>query len=291
MEHLRLAAAQLNTVVGDLPGNVDRVLAALAQAETAGADLCIVPELAITGYPPEDLLLKPGFVSDNLAALEKVAAATGRCAVVVGYVGRSADGRGLANAAAVCAGGAVVGTYRKHFLPNYGVFDEQRWFIPSTAAPTLFEIGGAWVGLSICEDVWFPDGPVTRQGRDGADVVVNLNASPYNRGRRAERLAMLRERVAEAGCPIAYVNQVGGQDELVFDGDSLIVSADGTLLASGAQFATDLVVVDLPLDPARRAARRGTLPRLSVTPSTSGSVRARPPFGPSRRCPARRPAC
>src|SRR5580658_8934244 len=135
MEHLRLAAAQLNTVVGDLPGNVDRVLSALSQAEAAGADVCVVPELAITGYPPEDLLLKPGFVADNLAALEKVAAATGRCAVVVGYVGSSNDGSGLVNAAAVCAGGQVIGTYHKHLLPNYGVFDEQRWFIPSRAAP------------------------------------------------------------------------------------------------------------------------------------------------------------
>jgi NAD+ synthase (glutamine-hydrolysing) len=265
MEHLRLAAAQLNTVVGDLPGNVDRVLGALSQAEAAGADLCIVPELALTGYPPEDLLLKPGFVADNLTALEKVAAATGRCAVVVGYVGHSADGRGLANAAALCAGGRVVGTYHKQFLPNYGVFDEQRWFTPSSAPPTLFEVSGAWVGLSICEDVWFTGGPVARQGRDGADVVVNINASPYHRGRHRERLDMLYSRVTEAGCAIAYVNQVGGQDELVFDGDSLIIGADGTLLASGAQFATDLVVVDLALDPARRATRPGSLHRVVAT--------------------------
>src|SRR5580704_7670967 len=184
MSQLRLAAAQLNTVVGDLSGNVDRILGALSAAEHAGADICVVPELAIPGYPPEDLLLKPGFVADNLTALEKVAAATDRCAAVLGYVAPSADGPGLANAAAVCAGGRVVGTYRKQFLPNYGVFDEQRWFIPGRGAPTLFEIAGAWVGVSICEDVWFPDGPVARQGRAGADVVVNLNASPYNRGRR-----------------------------------------------------------------------------------------------------------
>jgi len=276
MEHLRVAAAQLNTAVGDLPGNVDRVLGALARAEAAGADICIVPELAITGYPPEDLLLKPGFVADNLTALEKVAAATGRCAVVVGYVGPSDDGQGLANAAAVCAGGRVVGTYHKHLLPNYGVFDEQRWFVPSQEPPALFEVVGAWVGVSICEDVWFANGPVALLGRDGADLVVNINASPYNRGRHAERLAMLRARVAEAGCAIAYVNQVGGQDELVFDGDSLMVGADGTLLAAGAQFETDLLVVDFPLDPARRTARRGALARvvLSEAPATE----ARPPL-------------
>jgi NAD+ synthase (glutamine-hydrolysing) len=284
MEHLRLAAAQLNTVVGDLPGNVDRVLGALAQAEAAGADLCIVPELALTGYPPEDLLLKPSFVADNLTALEKVAAATGRCAVVVGYVDHSAEGDGLANAAALCAGGRVVGSYAKTFLPNYGVFDEQRWFIPSTAAPCLFEVAGAWVGLSICEDVWFDGGPVAREGRDGADVVVNINASPYNRGRHRERLEMLQRRVDEAGCAIAYVNQVGGQDELVFDGDSLIIGADGTLLAAGAQFATDLIVVDLALDPTRRANRLGALRRVVATepgPSTRAPLplaAVRPPL-------------
>ena len=265
MPHLRLAAAQLNTVVGDLSGNVDRVLGALAAAEAAGADICVVPELAIPGYPPEDLLLKPGFVADNVAALEKVAAATGQCAVVVGFVGAAPGGIGLANAAAVCAGGRVPGVYRKRFLPNYGVFDEQRWFVPSDEPPPLFGVAGAWVGVSICEDVWFDDGPVAHAGRAGADVVVNLNASPYNRGRRAERLAMLRGRVAEAGCAIAYVNQVGGQDELVFDGDSLIVAADGSLLASGAQFDDDLVVVDLPVGPHRPHAVTELLPRIVVT--------------------------
>jgi NAD+ synthase (glutamine-hydrolysing) len=267
MPHLRLAAAQLNTVVGDLSGNVDRILAALSAAERAGADICVVPELAIPGYPPEDLLLKPGFVADNVAALEKVAAATGQCAIVVGYVGATPAGDGLSNAAAICAGGRVVGVYRKRFLPNYGVFDEQRWFFPSHEPPTLYNVAGAWVGVSICEDVWFPRGPVAEQGRAGADVVVNLNASPYNRGRRAERQAMLAERVAEAGCAIAYVNQVGGQDELVFDGDSLIMAADGTLLATGAQFATDLVVVDIPFSAPGRPNDGGGLQRVVATES------------------------
>jgi len=191
MSYLRLAAAQLNTVVGDLSGNVERILDALAAAEAAGADICVVPELAIPGYPPEDLLLKPTFVADNVVALEKVAAATGQCAIVVGYVGATPDGQGLSNAAALCAGGRVVGIYRKRFLPNYGVFDEQRWFVSSNETPTLYGVAGAWVGISVCEDVWFPDGPVAHQGRAGADVVVNLNASPYNSGRRRERLAML----------------------------------------------------------------------------------------------------
>ena len=221
MPHLRLAAAQLNTVVGDLSGNVERMLAALAAAEAAGADICVVPELAIPGYPPEDLLLKPGFVADNVAALEKVAAATGQCAVVVGFVGAAPGGAGLANAAAVCAGGRVVGVYRKRFLPNYGVFDEQRWFVPSDEPPPLFGVAGAWVGVSICEDVWFADGPGGARGpgrrrRGGQPQRVALQPGPA--GRAARHAA---GRVAEAGCAIAYVNQVGGQDELVFDGDSL----------------------------------------------------------------------
>ncbi|MBV8462675.1 MAG: NAD+ synthase, partial [Acidimicrobiales bacterium] len=218
-------------------------------------------------------------------ALEKVAAATRQCAVVVGFVGAAPGGGGLANAAAVCAGGRVAGVYRKHFLPNYGVFDEQRWFLPSDEPPPLFGVAGAWVGVSICEDVWFDDGPVAHAGRAGADVVVNLNASPYNRGRRTERLAMLSRRVAEAGCPIAYVNQVGGQDELVFDGDSLVVGADGTLVASGAQFAEDLVVVDLPIGRHQPHAVTELLPRTVVTeprpagrpPLAAGSPR--PPLG------------
>ncbi len=265
MPSLRLAAAQLNTVVGDLSGNAERVLAALAAAESAEADICVMPELAIPGYPPEDLLLKPGFVADNVAALEKVAAATRQCAVVVGFVGAAPGGGGLANAAAVCAGGRVVGVYRKHFLPNYGVFDEQRWFLPSDEPPSLFGVAGAWVGVSICEDVWFDEGPVAQAGRAGADVVVNLNASPYNRGRRTERLAVLSRRVAEARCAIAYVNQVGGQDELVFDGDSLVVAPDGTLVATGAQFAEDLVVVDLPIGHHQPHTVTELLPRIVVT--------------------------
>ncbi len=262
---LRLAAAQLDTVVGDLAGNVAQILGALRDAEAEGADLCIFPELAITGYPPEDLLLKPGFVADNRAALAEVAEKTGDCVAIVGFVDRrdpDAIGLGarppddveperpgrLANAAAVCAGGRVLGVYHKRLLPNYGVFDEERWFVPGTGPYELFRIAGALVGVSVCEDVWFDAGPVADQGRAGADLVVNLNASPYSRGRRSQRLAILAERVAEAGCAIGYVNQVGGQDELVFDGASLVVDADGTLLAAGRQFETDLVLCDITTD-------------------------------------------
>ena len=169
--------------------------------------------------------------------------------------------------------------YRKHFLPNYGVFDEQRWFVASEEPPTLYSVAGAKVGVSVCEDVWLDAGPVAQAGRAGADVVVNINASPYNRGRRSERVALLRERVAEAGCAVVYVNQVGGQDELVFDGDSLVVGADGTLVATGAQFETDLVVVDLPvgIDHQRRGEVTELGPRVVVTPPRTGE---RPPLRP-----------
>ena len=267
MPFLRLAAAQLDTVVGDLQGNVDRIVEALGRAEEQGADVLVTPELAITGYPPEDLLLKPGFVADNLVALDKVAASTGACAAVVGFVDRLGPGPlgarrvdgdvrapngpagRLANAAAICADGRVVGVYHKRLLPNYGVFDEERWFEPGCEPLRLYEIAGVHVGVSICEDVWFDDGPVRAQGAAGAQIVVNLNASPYSIGRRAERLAVLRRRVAETGAVLAYVNQVGGQDELVFDGASLIVDVDGSLVAAGAQFRPELLVVDVPAQP------------------------------------------
>jgi len=247
MARLRLAACQINTVVGDLVGNVDRVLAALGEAEGAGADLAVFPELTVTGYPPEDLLGRPAFVAENLLALERIVAATGRCAAVVGYVDADPEGR-LVNAAALCAGGEVVGRYGKRLLPNYGVFDEQRWFAPGTEPWASYPVAGVPVGITVCEDMWFPSGPVAAQVGAGARLVVNLNASPYSRGRRRERLEVVGDRVAESGCAIAYVNQVGGQDELVFDGASLVVAQDGTVVGSAAQFAEEVLVVDLDID-------------------------------------------
>ncbi len=247
MGRVRVAACQINTVVGDLEGNAERVLAALARAESEGADLAVFPELTVTGYPPEDLLSRPAFVYDNLAVFARIAAASGPCAAVIGYVDTDADGH-LVNAAALCAEGTVRGRYFKRLLPNYGVFDEQRWFSPGRGDADRFVVAGVPVGMSICEDMWFAGGPMADQAAAGAGLLVNLNASPYSQGRREQRLAVLTERVAETGCAIVYVNQVGGQDELVFDGASLVMGADGSVVGSASQFAEEVLVVDVDVD-------------------------------------------
>ena len=244
MPHIRVACCQLDAVVGDLDGNVERVLAAYQQAEAAGADLAVFGELSLTGYPPEDLLLKPGFVRASQEALVKVAAQTGRCVAVVGFVEAGQD---LYNAAAVCAHGAVVGTYHKRLLPNYSVFDEVRYFTPGTEELRLYEVAGVRVAVTVCEDVWSPSGPMAVQAAGGAELVVNINGSPYHAGRRSERERMLATRAADASCALVYVNLVGGQDELVFDGGSMVFDEEGTLVAASPQFVEDVLVVDLEL--------------------------------------------
>ena len=244
---MRVGLAQLNTTVGDLDGNLDRMLAAYERAESAGCDLVAFPELAVTGYPPEDLVLRPGFVVDNKVALAKLAARTGRCAAVVGFVD---SGRDLYDAAAVCANGEVVGTYRKRILPNYAVFDEARYFSPGdlTDPLELYVIAGVRVGISICEDAWSPNGPIAQQAAGGAELMVNINASPYAMAKVHLREKMLATRAADASCGLVYVNQVGGQDELVFDGASMVFDAEGELVARAPQFVEDLLVVDLDVD-------------------------------------------
>jgi NAD+ synthase (glutamine-hydrolysing) len=246
MARLRLAICQIDTVVGDLWGNAERVLGALSTAEDAGASVAVFPELAVTGYPPEDLLHRAAFVADNLAALEHVAGATGACAAVIGYVARRPDGR-LANAAALCAGGAVVATYAKRLLPNYGVFDEQRWFVPGEGPPEVVDVAGVPSALSVCEDIWLAGGPVHAQAAAGARLVLSVNASPYSVGRQGERLELLRRRAEETGCVIAYANQVGGQDELVFDGGSVVVDPTGSLVAAAPLFEEAVLVADVEL--------------------------------------------
>jgi NAD+ synthase (glutamine-hydrolysing) len=246
---LRVALCQINTTVGDLAGNTERVLRALADAEHEGCDLAVFPELALTGYPPEDLLLKPGFIADNRRALDDVAAASRRCVAVVGFVDA---GRDLYNAAAVCADGSVQATYHKRNLPNYAVFDEQRYFAPGTGTSPLVGIGGVRVGVSICEDAFSPTGPIAAQAAGGAELVVNINASPYYANRLAERERMLATRASDASCALVYVNQVGGQDELVFDGASMIFDAHGGLLARASQFVDETVICDVEVQPVFR---------------------------------------
>lgn len=251
MTRLRIALAQINPKVGDLDGNVAKICAAYDEAEAAGCDIVAFPELAITGYPPEDLVLKPGFVADNLAALQTVAARTGRCAAVVGYV---ASDRDIYNAAAVCAGGEVRGTYRKRLLPNYAVFDEARYFTPGDASDPyeLYVIGGVKVGISICEDVWSPTGPLAEQAAGGAELNININGSPFHAGKTDTRQRMLATRAADASCALVYVNQVCGQDELVFDGGSMVFDADGNLVARAALFAEELLITDVVVEPVYR---------------------------------------
>jgi NAD+ synthetase len=279
MPRVRVAAAQLNTVVGDLEGNVRRILDAYEAAAAAGADLVVFPELTITGYPPEDLLLRPAFVAEAAEALEKLAARTGQTAAIVGF---PEPGRDLSNAAAVLANGRVYGVYRKHLLPNYAVFDEQRYFVPGDSYGPLFVIAGVRVAVSICEDAWSPTGAIAHQAAGGAELVVNLNASPYYAGRLHERETMLATRAADASVPVVYANLVGGQDELVFDGGSLVVDAQGDLVARAKQFEEDLLVVDLDvrasfrkrlLDPRGRA-RSNPLPEVAVTDAHLASRRA-----------------
>ncbi len=263
MAPLRVAAAQLDLVVGDLEHNAAKILDAYEQAERAGCDLVAFPELAVTGYPPEDLLLRPSFVSQSVEALEKLAARTGRAAAVIGFPEPDRD---LYNSAAVCAQGKVIGVYRKHLLPNYSVFDEARYFEPSTQDGPLFVIGGVRVAISICEDAWSPAGPILTQAAGGAELVVNINASPYYAGRLRERAQMLATRAADASVPLVYVNLVGGQDELVFDGASMVFGEDGHLVARAKQFVEDLLVIDLDVRPAFRKRARDPRGRVHRAP-------------------------
>jgi NAD+ synthase (glutamine-hydrolysing) len=251
----RIALGQLNLTVGDLAGNVEKMAAAASQAAGAGAELACFPELSITGYPPEDLVLRPEFVRDNLAALDELAAKTAdACPVVAGFVDRTY--RGLHNAAAYLAGGEVRARYHKIVLPNYGVFDEQRYFVPGDRTEQV-SVGGVSVGLSVCEDAWHPGRPFSDYV--GVPLVTNINGSPYHRRKLEERLGVLRDRAREFGGWIAYVNAVGGQDELVFDGGSVVMGPDGEVACRAAMFEEDLLIVDVD-DPAARAERDATWP-------------------------------
>ncbi len=238
---MRLALAQINAVVGDLEGNRERILAAVADARSANAELVLLPELAVTGYPPEDLLLRPAFVR---AAEESTRAVAAACTGITALVGTpwSFDGS-LANVCAVCADGEIRALYRKRLLPNYGVFDEARYFTPGADALVL-PVGGRRVGLTVCEDIWQP-GPAADLAAAGAELLVNISASPFHVGKAEEREAMLAGRARDNGFPLAFCNLVGGQDELLFDGHSVVLDAEGTVLARAPGFEEHLLVADL----------------------------------------------
>lgn len=242
MRTLRIGLAQINPTVGDLQGNRQKILDYISRARKLGVDLVAFPELAITGYPPEDLLLKPDFIQANLDCLKQIVAGTRSITAVVGFVDSADD---IYNAAAIIHDGALAGVYRKMYLPNYGVFDENRYFQAGTDYP-VFTLQGTTIGINICEDIWYPAGPSEVQALAGsAEVIVNISASPYHAGKGLARERMLATRAADNVAIVAFCNLVGGQDELVFDGNSVIFDERGELVVRGKQFAEDLVVADL----------------------------------------------
>ncbi|MDI6890691.1 MAG: NAD+ synthase [Thermodesulfovibrionales bacterium] len=244
MRTLRIALAQINPTVGDFEGNVSKITDYIEKAEKAGAQVVVFPELSITGYPPEDLLLKPKFIEDNLNALKKVQEKVRDIIAIVGFVDRKKD---IYNAAAIIYNKRLIDIYHKMYLPNYGVFDEFRYFQAGTRCP-IYKVGDACLGVNICEDIWYPEGPTRIQALAGAEMIININASPYHIGKGKFRENMLSVRASDSIAIIAYLNTVGGQDELVFDGDSLILDQNGNVIARGRQFKEDLIVADLNLD-------------------------------------------
>ncbi|HEV2953553.1 MAG TPA: NAD(+) synthase, partial [Candidatus Dormibacteraeota bacterium] len=253
---LRLALAQINPTVGDLPGNTRLILDWIDQAKAARADLIVFPELALTGYPPEDLVLKPSFIDQNLQYLEQVVAASRGIAVITGFVDRRED---VYNAAAIAHGGELRGVYHKIHLPNYGVFDEERYFRPGRRCP-IVELRGIKLGITICEDAWYGDGPMLVQARHGVEILININGSPYHRSKRETRERMIATRASDSRAYLAWVNLAGGQDELVFDGNSAMFDPEGRIIQRAPSFEESLLVVDV--DPSAVLAERLHDPRL-----------------------------
>ena len=258
MRNFRIALAQINPTVGDLEGNSRKVADYIRRARESQADLVAFPELAIPGYPPEDLLLKPQFLDENRRYMESVVARSEGIAVVVGFA--DALGAEVYNAAAVAYDGRLVDVYHKMFLPNYGVFDEDRYFRAGDICP-VYAINGASVGVNICEDIWYPVGPTVVQRAAGAEIIVNVNGSPFHAGKRRFREKMLATRAADNEVFLAYVNMVGGQDELVFDGASMVFDPQGEVVAASGQFVEDLLIVDLDVQSVFRSRLREPRPR------------------------------
>lgn len=255
MRQLRIALAQINSTVGDFKGNVRLITDNIEKARDASADIVAFPELAVPGYPPEDLLLKPSFIDANIKALDKIIAATRGITAVVGFVDRRAD---IYNAAAVIHDGRLIDVYHKVYLPNYGVFDEQRYFNAGKACP-VFGVAGVGVGFSVCEDIWYEAGPAAVQASAGAEVILNISASPYHHGKHHFRERMLGSRAVDNSAIVAFCNLIGGQDELVFDGASVIFDECGKIVARARQFEEELLIADLDVE--RVANRRLNDPR------------------------------
>ena len=257
MRRFRLALAQINVTVGDLKGNTAKIIEYIDKARALQADLVAFPELAIPGYPPEDLLFKPQFIQDNLACMRQIVEASAGIAVVVGFVDAGAD---VHNAAAVAHNGQLAGVYHKMYLPNYGVFDEDRYFKAGTRCP-VYVFNGTPVGVNVCEDIWHATGPTVVQRAAGAEVIVNINGSPFHAGKRRFSHKMLATRAVDNGVFVAHVNLVGGQDELVFDGAGVIVDPVGEVVAAASQFEEELLVADLNVEAVFRSRLRDPRPR------------------------------
>jgi NAD+ synthase (glutamine-hydrolysing) len=275
----RIALAQINCTVGDLKGNCRKILEYAEKAEKYGADLVSFPELAVTGYPPEDLLLKPKFVEDNVAAVQELSRSIRNIVAVVGFVDKGR--RAVYNSAAVISAGEIKGIYHKMRLPNYAVFDEKRYFNPGKN-PLVFLLGQHPFGVTICEDIWLPGGPTVAEARYGARLICNINASPYHMGKIRLREEIIRAQARDNGVIMAYTNLVGGQDELVFDGQSMVIDKDGTLLARAEAFKEDLLIVDInvTLDATVRSTKR--LVKVTDTPmrqeKVPAEIRVAPPL-------------
>ena len=287
---LRLALAQINPTVGDLSGNASMILAWTRKARRSKADIVVFPELAVTGYPPEDLVLKPQFISDNMEVVRELVSKIRGITAVVGFVDRRKNNE-LYNAAALISDGRLVDVYHKVFLPNYGVFDEFRYFRPGTRFP-VYSFGKIKFGINICEDIWHREGPARMQSGAGASLIININASPFEKGKPETRERVLAERSTENSIIIAYVNMVGGQDELVFDGMSMVSDHTGRIIARFEQFMEGTMTVDLDMgevDEVRKENRRRRRRRAVHSPRPTAGVRVPAPPLASRRAPGSYP--
>ena len=281
MATLRIAACQLNLNVGDLSGNKEKILSAYANAQDKGSDIAVFTELAVSGYPPEDLLLKRGFVHDTQKMLTEIASHTSDCVAVLGFI----DGQAAAadpvkrtsNAAAICCDGKVMGTYSKRALPDYGVFDEERYFSPGNEPLQIYKVRGVNIGITICEDIWIPNGISSELTTLGAQVILNLNASPYEKEKLQTREMVLKERVEETGIPIVYVNQVGAQDELVFDGGSFVMNSEKEIIARASQFKEEVLVFDLEVQN-QASTKTNNLVQITSVSRTEAAVNTPPPL-------------